>query len=218
MISGDVSDVIYRYLLGKSHGDRVVALASHDEVMRYLRLYAKDISEVSESKAIPKYCVGDVCFDTVSRRKQFESVYSGVCNVLREGEELPKPEYEVRFVVFDVLFCCFYGGDLRYSRMHLNNRIRVPEVGMGFYVFDEDIDVWADRVTKAYWDAESDRDCKARNADLDAGMCFDDDITDLYTGHINNDGSGNFYKHSGVDISKFVEGIRIRKVYRIKEE
>lgn len=217
MISKESSDTIYKHLLAKYHGDHVAAINAHNDVMRYMKLYARDISEVSERKATPKYCVADICFDTVSRKRHFKSLYSGVYRVLEIGEELPEPEYEIRFVTFDIIFCCFYGGDLKYSRLHLNNIVRVPEVGEGFFVFGEDINTWAMRVAKDYWSAESDRDCNARNYSLDAGLCYEDDITTVYTGRINNDGSGNFYKHGGVDISEFKDGIRIRDVYRVGE-
>lgn len=218
MVSGITSDTIYKHLLAKHYGDHVAAIDAHDEVMRYLRLYAKDISEVSERKATPDYCVSDICFDTISRMRQFRSLYPDVFMVVEIGEELPEPEYEARFVVFDILFCCFYGNDLKYSRLHLNTRIRVPEIGRGFYVFDEDINTWADRVTREYWEAESSRDCAARNYALDAGLCYDGDTLDVYTGYIANDGSGNFYKNTGADLSGFVDGVRIRKVYRVGED
>lgn len=215
-----ILDNIYEYAIDVKKGDRIAARDMYDDIVRYLRYYSKHMSDVPVHKSTPDYCLGEICFDSIERLSHFKIAYKGITSYLEE--ELPQapdiPVGEIRFVTFDIIFCCFLYEDIRYARVHLNNTIRSPPTGEGFRVFTEPLDRWSRRVASEYWEKESDRDCRARNDQFDAGECLEDEMFDMYTGRIYNDGEGVFWKTSVKDTTEFIHGVRIRDAYSVAEE
>jgi len=213
-----ILDKIYEYSLDRAKGDRLIARETYNEIVRYVKVYSERMSDVPLNRATPEYCLGEICFSTKKRLQHFKSWYSRLSLFLYDelpyAKSIPVPE--VRYVIFDIIFCCFLYDDVKYARVHLNNTIRVPKSGEAARVFAEPIDIWARRVADDYWFTESDRDCKARNAEFDASECLEEEIFDLYTGHIADDGTGEFYKASVSDMSEFIGGVRIRDVWSMQ--
>lgn len=209
MITERVSQQIYDTLLSRYKGDRVKTMHGHEEIVKYLDTYSQHINDVPASKATNAYCIGETCFDTISRRNLTASIYPFITSVLEEHV----PTREVRVVLFDILFGCFlYGADLKYSRIHLNNIYREPIEGYKY--FTNTPEVWAQAATSTHFSVESNRDCHARNIHLSgAALRDEEELGDTYTGDIDDGGMGTFYQTTVEDFASFIHGVRIRDVY-----
>lgn len=205
-----VSDNIYTHFLYKYKGDRVHAIRARDEVLSFLRLYSKHISEVKPEKATPEYCFGEWCFDTKSRARLFASIYPVASEVIKIPPPLPPvPERIYRYVEFDILFCCYYpkeSDDILYANIVYG--LIHTEVK---YSFKENLKEWADRVTKYKWETVSMEVCRLRHDKFESAQC--NDLVGIDTHKVEFDKTGILkIEKTTIDPKKFVNGVRIYKL------
>lgn len=143
-----IHDDVYNYYLKKYRGDRIKAISSTDEVFKYIKLYAKHISEVKPSKRIPKYCFGQTCFETVSRKKLFRSIYPGIADILEEIPITPPvPPVIERYVSFDLMIAMYYKTAVA-SDARIVRRIRGCSIYEHSEKFSSSMKEWVKMVTE----------------------------------------------------------------------
>ncbi|MCK4527990.1 hypothetical protein KAW18_11530 [candidate division WOR-3 bacterium] len=136
---------IYDYYLKKYKRDRIKARSSTDEVFSYIKLYGKHILEVEPPKRIPKYCFGQLCFETVSRKRLFESIYPEIADLI---EKIPiKPPVIERYVLFDIMLGMYYKTAVE-EDLRLIRRVRNCSVYEHAEHFDIIMKEWVKRVTE----------------------------------------------------------------------
>lgn len=144
-----VRDAIYEYFVHKYRGDRLKAMTSADDVFKYIDLYGKHISEMPSSKQIPEYCIGQICFDTRSRRDLFYSIYPDIAPIIEEvSVEPPTIQVEERYVLFDMMIGMYYGSAVSDDDLRLVRRIYKCSAYEQSESFDANMKGWIQLVTQ----------------------------------------------------------------------
>lgn len=104
-----IDGVIHAYCDDRHARDRLAARNCYEEMASYISKYADDILDVVDiAKTSADYCIGNVCFHTISRKRLFDSVYPDFIDYLGELEVLTRT-----YTTLIEIICCL-DGDVRY--------------------------------------------------------------------------------------------------------
>ena len=82
MVMRGVDEAIKSYCEDRYKTDRLAARDCYEEMLNYLDLYSDDIDNVGLKRRESKYCIGNISFITIARKKLFESAYPGFVEFL----------------------------------------------------------------------------------------------------------------------------------------
>lgn len=100
-----IREAVIRYCESRYGRDRLAVRDCFEEMVRYLDLYSDDLDDVGVVRQGDKYCIGNISFDTIARRRLFDSLYPKFLDFLSEKAVLKR----VYTAVVDIVCCLDVG-------------------------------------------------------------------------------------------------------------
>lgn len=109
MVLKGIDEAISSYCAKRHEGDRIGIRRCYDEMESYLNMYSDDILDVTGTRQEERYCIGNISFVTMMRKRLFESVYPGFVDFLGKLVVIR------RVYVADVYITCCLDASVRYE-------------------------------------------------------------------------------------------------------